>query len=1167
MGRRILVLLFSALAICIPQVAFALGLGEITLKSVLNQPLDAEIELLEVRDLSENEILVGLASPEDFERVGVDRPYFLTGLKFEVVLNNAGGPVIKVSSKKPVREPFLNFVLQAQWPSGRLLREYTLLMDLPVFSGEQSAPVSRAQTPSAPAATRGETASQSSPSQRAQPKSNYNPRSSFDEAPARPESQASASSQSYVGDSTPYPEDSFGPVQANDTLWEIAKQIRPDRGVTIQQTMLAIQRLNPDAFINNNINLLRKGQILRVPSREDITEYSKREAVSEVAVQNSQWSGDPNGGFSDGGAQIEASRSIDSYEEDQSGVEGRVKLSSPEEIDSSSEGRGAGAGSSSVDALENELAITLEQLDMSARENNDLRSKIQSLEEQISTMERMIEISSEDMRSLELAAEKSRTEQELAEAQADLDSNTDMTDAQDEDLELAVEGDATDSAVESPDSDDMSLADSSESTEELEEAAAIVEPTPLPQPTAKPVPNKVVQSQPKKTLVDTLLDNIVFIVVGLVLIIGVVVVALGFKKSDKSEDDDFLATSNFDDVTAPLEDPVEEQSYEELDLGEETPEEAIEEDITEIDDSVAAEAQTEDVVAEADIYIAYGKYDQAEEMLQNALGREPHNLDMRLKLLEVYSTQQEVEKFDPHYAKLLASGDEPAKQRGAQLRESIHDAPAFDPSLYDVSSETHLEGGLEGDLGELDSQLAADSAGDFDELSLDLDTDFSGEADADGLDFELDLPESETPQSELDDADSDLDFDLDLGDTEDDGAPAGDEDLDLDLELDTHSDELEAGTDAAGDLEFDLDTGDDALSADDFDLDFDLDADDSAASELDDKDQDALSLDSELDDFDLDFDADESSEDLTLDGIGDQDIEDELSLDDGFGAEVDDILSEREQQPDEDFSLEMEPQLEQESPQEEPVAEDKVEEAETVEDFLAGMQQEGDQPGSDSDSVDDYDLDADLDLSALDEELDALTSDLGVQEADIANLEAGDELEAATARLIDEDQGDQLARPTVMEEPVTDFDDFEQELELGDDLSLEPEQLGEDIETLLEPEPLQESAVLEEETLEDLATLDEEIAEGGEDQLFEQAIADVPESDLEFNIPDVDPESEDDDLGFLSDSDEIATKLDLARAYIDMGDSEGAKDIIEEIIKEGNDQQKQEAEQLSARII
>ena len=115
-----------------------------TLKSALNQPLVAEIELLEVRDLASNEVVPNLATAEEFSKAGVDRQYFLTDLKFTPVLKPNGKSVIRVTSNKPVREPYLNFLVEVLWPNGRLLREYTLLLDPPTYSPKPPLPSCRA---------------------------------------------------------------------------------------------------------------------------------------------------------------------------------------------------------------------------------------------------------------------------------------------------------------------------------------------------------------------------------------------------------------------------------------------------------------------------------------------------------------------------------------------------------------------------------------------------------------------------------------------------------------------------------------------------------------------------------------------------------------------------------------------------------------------------------------------------------------------------------------------------------------------------------------------------------------------------------------------------------------------------------------------------------------
>jgi pilus assembly protein FimV len=114
---------------------WALGLGNIRLSSALNEPLRAEIELLSATPEELNNIKVQLASAETFERYGIDRPLFLTRLQFEVSKSGrAEGNVIRVSSVDPIREPFVTFLVEASWSRGRLLREYTLLLDPPTFA-------------------------------------------------------------------------------------------------------------------------------------------------------------------------------------------------------------------------------------------------------------------------------------------------------------------------------------------------------------------------------------------------------------------------------------------------------------------------------------------------------------------------------------------------------------------------------------------------------------------------------------------------------------------------------------------------------------------------------------------------------------------------------------------------------------------------------------------------------------------------------------------------------------------------------------------------------------------------------------------------------------------------------------------------------------------------
>lgn len=147
-------------ALGFPALASALGLGEITLHSALNQPLRAEIALVDAAGLSEGDLSASLASPDDFSRSGVERVFFLNNLRFTPVLRG-GRSFIRVTSSKPVEEPFLNFLVQLNQPNGRLLREYTVLIDPPGTPGlvptvdEPSSPAEATPAIKPPPATQG----------------------------------------------------------------------------------------------------------------------------------------------------------------------------------------------------------------------------------------------------------------------------------------------------------------------------------------------------------------------------------------------------------------------------------------------------------------------------------------------------------------------------------------------------------------------------------------------------------------------------------------------------------------------------------------------------------------------------------------------------------------------------------------------------------------------------------------------------------------------------------------------------------------------------------------------------------------------------------------------------------------------------------------------------
>ena len=215
-----------------PGIAAAVGVGEYELNSYLNQPLDMEVSLHEVGDLTAEEILVNLAPQTEFDAAGVDRTYFLNRLEFAVEVTSKDTAVLHITTDPPVREPYLNFLVEFLWPTGRLMREYTVLLDPPSFA--------ETTTTTAPVITRAPEPVSRTPAPSPAP------------APA-PASRAPAPASAPVALSPTSPPAASGPrktytVKSSDTMWQIALNNRPANSVSVQQMLVAIQEMNPDAF-------------------------------------------------------------------------------------------------------------------------------------------------------------------------------------------------------------------------------------------------------------------------------------------------------------------------------------------------------------------------------------------------------------------------------------------------------------------------------------------------------------------------------------------------------------------------------------------------------------------------------------------------------------------------------------------------------------------------------------------------------------------------------------------------------------------------------------------------------------------------------------------------------------------------------------------------------
>ncbi len=289
-------------AVLLASQSWALGLGEIRLSSALNEPLRAEIELLAATPEELDNLRVRLASVETFTRYDLDRPLFLSRLQFRIIRSGrADGNVVTITSDEPVTEPFITFLVEASWTRGRLLREYTLLLDPPTFAPP---PVTQS-TQAITAPTRAAQADSGQiqrpapqpPVTPPQPEPAFEPPvqepvAQVDEPPVFEPVDEPAVEPAPVFDEPDFDTTVGGEVlvRRGDTLWSITSRVRPDSRLTMNQTMLAIFEANPDAFAGN-INIMSAGATLRIPSADEIFRISRGDALAEVQRQNAAWSG------------------------------------------------------------------------------------------------------------------------------------------------------------------------------------------------------------------------------------------------------------------------------------------------------------------------------------------------------------------------------------------------------------------------------------------------------------------------------------------------------------------------------------------------------------------------------------------------------------------------------------------------------------------------------------------------------------------------------------------------------------------------------------------------------------------------------------------------------------------------------------------------------------
>ncbi len=740
---RKLVAAIIGVSALVPSTMFGLGMGEVELDSYLNQPLDARIELLQTRGLSSSEIIANLASVSDFSAAGVDRSFFLSQLKFEIVQGSDGKSYLKVSSDRPVTEPYLNFLIEVQWPAGRLLREYTLLLDPPEFKDElplavRAAETRKTQSLSSQSDTGVTPAAETIPAERPKVEVSYGeeepaaqpePSVSTPVASTKPTTQASkpaepaAPASSAVSGSTVQ----TYKVKSSDTLSDIVRKTQSNSAIPMPQALIAYQYLNPDAFIDDNINLIKKGAVLRIPSESEIRNLSRAEAVKEIAAQNKAWRAKvmARQQMADdtelSGRQLDGTgRDLTPDQTPPKTDEGRLSILTPGSNEANAEKAASGQGGSNtnnaaaVSKLQDQLSLQQEEVEKFNVANESLTGEIADVKNLLEKTDRVISLKDDQIASLQAQLKLLREQEAEALGQAETpDAEMPMLNEEPEAAETAQ--------GESP-FQDMQNGVQTEEPEVAETEDATAQESEVPEET--PAFDEAIAEQKPESASSMLTNPLYLGGAGALLLAILGLLWMRSRQDDEDEedeDDDYEYTASLDDE--------DEDDDEDFDV-----EKAATQDFTtEKLDRQLLEAENDfdidTVLSEADIYVAYGHFPKAIAMLQDGLKESPESPALNLKLMEVHAESKDVDAFQEVETHVRGfTSDDAVLSKINAMRQDLGLAAGAGPAPAEEESFSEEETQFIGEATSTENLTSVDEDEDF--LSL---ADIEAELDVGGF--------------------------------------------------------------------------------------------------------------------------------------------------------------------------------------------------------------------------------------------------------------------------------------------------------------------------------------------------------------------------------------------------------------------------------------------------
>jgi pilus assembly protein FimV len=607
-----------ASALVLSSAAHAAGLGKLTVLSALGQPLRAEIELTAVSSDEAAGLVAKLASPEAFRTANIEFNPALLSLRFAVEQRN-GRQFIRVSSSQPLNEPFVDMLLELTWNSGRLVREYTFLLDPAELRATQSAQVAASEA--APAARpRAE-----APAAAAAPVAADRPRRGAARAAA--EGSAAPALGSRPAGSSQYR------VKQGDSLGRIAAQLKPV-DVSLDMMLVALYRANPDAFIGNNMNRLKSGRILSVPDAGSVGALNEGEAHGVVVAH----AADFNAYRNKLAGQVGAAEPVKTPQASQS-AGGKISAKVEERPTAANESQDqlrlskapvtGAAGKGATAHTEDTIA--------KQRELEEAQLRVKELERNVNDLEKLTTVKSKG------GAEAQQTAAASAAASA-----------------------ATPAPV------------------------TAAKPAPQDKPAQKKLATIKPSGKPAATepgLLDFILDNLTLVAGGAAaLLLGGLLVAQRRKKKDVkvAPEPSILGVPN-----EPAHSLFAETGGQSIDTSNSVFNSSFAPSASQLDTNEV------DPVAEADVYIAYGRDAQAEEILKEALRTHPERYPVRLKLLEIYAGRKDQRAFETQagelYSMTRGQGEEWAQAAALGLSIDPHN-PLYATGGAPAAEEAHAFG-------------------------------------------------------------------------------------------------------------------------------------------------------------------------------------------------------------------------------------------------------------------------------------------------------------------------------------------------------------------------------------------------------------------------------------------------------------------------------------------